>query len=105
MSELKPCPFCGGKPEKIYKSTGQTTHIECPDCHAQFPKSTNENKYDDEWNRRHVDTCTMEFATKGMMRSWWVCSNCGKAMDTIEACGGRKPPKFCGNCGAKVVRE
>lgn len=52
MSELKPCPFCGGEPEKVYRSTGQTTQIVCTGCKAQFPKSTCENAYDDAWNRR-----------------------------------------------------
>lgn len=48
-------------------------------------------------------TCRMEYQTEGMQRGWWRCSECGVAMDTIEACGGRKPPKWCGNCGARVV--
>ncbi len=48
-------------------------------------------------------TCEMEYQTDGMQRGWWKCSACGGAMDTIESCGGRKPPRFCGNCGAKVV--
>lgn len=48
-------------------------------------------------------TCRMEYQTDGMLRGWWRCSECGGAMDTIEACGGRKPPRWCGNCGAKVA--
>ena len=55
MERLKPCPFCGSQPEKVYKTGGQTTHIECPECHAQFPKSTMENRYDEAWNRRVYD--------------------------------------------------
>lgn len=47
--------------------------------------------------------CYMEYQTDGMLRGWWRCSECGGAMDTIESCGGRKPPRWCGNCGAKVV--
>ena len=56
MNKLKPCPFCGSQPERVYKSTGQTTHIECPGCRAQFPKSTCGNKYDDAWNARAATT-------------------------------------------------
>lgn len=57
-NELLPCPFCGTEPEKVYKSNGQTTHIECPNCKAQFPKSTMENRYDDAWNTRALcDEC------------------------------------------------
>lgn len=46
--------------------------------------------------------CEMRYQTDGMMRGWWKCSECHEAMDTIESCGGRKPPKWCGNCGARV---
>ena len=52
---------------------------------------------------REERTCRMEYQTDGMQCGWWKCSECGGAMDTIEACGGRKPPRWCGNCGAKVV--
>ena len=52
MIDLKPCPFCGGTPERVYKSSGQTTHIECTSCKAQFPKSTMSNRYDEAWNTR-----------------------------------------------------
>lgn len=50
----------------------------------------------------HEHTCRMEYQTEGMQRGWWKCLECGEAMDTIEACGGRKPPRWCGNCGARV---
>ena len=50
-------------------------------------------------------TCHMEYQTDGMQRGWWQCSKCGEAMDTIKSVCGRKPPKWCGNCGAKVVSE
>ena len=49
--------------------------------------------------------CEMEYATEGMKRGWWVCSECGEASDTIKACGGRVPPNFCANCGAKAVER
>ena len=49
--------------------------------------------------------CEMEYATEGMKRGWWVCSECGEASDTIKACGGRVPPNFCANCGAKAVKR
>ena len=52
FDELKPCPFCGGAADRVYKSSGQTTHIECSGCKAQFPKSTMSNRYDEAWNTR-----------------------------------------------------
>ena len=65
--------------------------------------ATDENMAKHGWVRER--TCRMEYQTEGMQRGWWKCSECGEAMDTIEACAGRKPPRWCGNCGAKVVGE
>ena len=37
IKELKPCPFCGSKNIKIYKSGMLAAHsITCEDCHAMF---------------------------------------------------------------------
>lgn len=94
-STLKPCPFYGAQPERVYKSTGQTTHIECPGCKAQFPKSTGENKYDDEWNSRVERTCKRE-PVEGVSG---VCSVCGASLP--EYMGWR----YCPMCGARVVSE
>ena len=67
MTELKPCPFCGGEAEKVYRSTGQTTQIVCKGCKAQFPKSTNANAYDDAWNTRAERTCEYADELRGMV--------------------------------------
>lgn len=107
---LLPCPFCGGEAAKIYKSGGQTTHIECTRCRAQFPKSTNECAYDEAWNTRSVTaaavmgyeaaqaerTCKREkHGTKMDGSPKLRCSLCGYGI-------GDKRWKFCPNCGAKV---
>lgn len=106
MTELKPCPFCGEQPRKVYKSSGQTTHIECPGCRAQFPRSTNENAFDDAWNTRVEKTCVIEIGS-GSTAGWWVCQSCGAPFDMVGAlaCMQKKKPNYCPNYGAKVVDD
>lgn len=111
MDELKPCPFCGGQPERVYKSTGQTTHIECTGCKAQFPKSTMTNRYDDAWNTRAERTCELgikETKFENGTFETYVCTACGYEPfrqylfdngDFIV----QPRPSYCPNCGAKVV--
>lgn len=56
--ELKPCPFCGGKPffDIVYFSNGVLEHcIACTDCDGVFIvayKDTDENDLAEAWNRR-----------------------------------------------------
>lgn len=85
-NKLLPCPFCGSEPEKVYKSNGQTTHIECPNCRAQFPKSTMTNRYDDAWNTRAGRICTCGW--HGFIDGW-----------------GHDAPNYCPNCGGRVMRD
>ena len=99
--ELKPCPFCGGKPERVYKSSGQTTHIECTGCKAQFPKSTMSNRYDEAWNTRTERTC---HETK-VDEYFHGCDSCGYVWEAFYNFGKRKRPKYCPNCGARVKKE
>ena len=99
-SDLKPCPFCGGEARKVYKSTGQTTHIECAKCKAQFPKSTMNNRYDEAWNARVERTCKrVLFKPTGVL----VCSDCGAGMP--KQLDKHCYLHYCPNCGAKVVEQ
>ena len=129
--ELKPCPFCG-KVDTLEFATRRELEDcpDFDDCEAETCGRGFCDVYDnwdcivcsvskggcgasggydecpakaiEKWNTRHESSCSMEYAKHGMMRGWWVCSACGKAMDTIEACSGKVPPRFCGNCGATV---
>jgi len=49
--EIKPCPFCGGKPElqKPFNSTYK--YVACQSCMAQGPKSVNEEYAIEWWTR------------------------------------------------------
>lgn len=105
MNKLKPCPFCGGTAKKVYKSSGQTIHIECEQCRAQFPKSTNENAYDEAWNSRAERTCCIEYHY-----GEWYCHACGQMVGTCDTASilhidgnAIELWGYCPMCGAKVV--
>lgn len=59
MSELKPCPFCGGKACMIthrFNRWPNTYSVKCLDCYVQTPLSyATEQEALNAWNRR-VDT-------------------------------------------------
>ena len=66
MSELKPCPFCGGNAEYetfrteegVFTRSKKCIYFKCKDCEAQtkaFPESVHysaEEKATEAWNRR-----------------------------------------------------
>jgi len=56
MSELKPCPFCGGEAYMIthrFYQLSNTYGVECLDCHAQtYQLYATEQKAQEAWNRR-----------------------------------------------------
>lgn len=65
---IKPCPFCGGKPEIITKGMVSNTVgiiISCLDCEANITSISNSEKYTSDkmmtinkWNRRTIiDVC------------------------------------------------
>lgn len=52
MSELKPCPFCGGKAKLL----GFTRFwVQCEPCGAQTPLYVFEDAAEEAWNRRVGD--------------------------------------------------
>ena len=63
MAELKPCPFCGGKPKIITFKHSYSRfliyQIMCFSCYTQprfFVRGETEQKAIEAWNRRVGDT-------------------------------------------------
>ena len=56
-SNLKPCPFCGGKVDKFIAPLRQTVMFVCHDCGADvcFYGGAYEPKATEKWNRRAGD--------------------------------------------------
>jgi uncharacterized Zn finger protein len=129
MSELKPCPFCGGEAEMMqWPGRGGMTIVRCPECdnisvvngrsHMFFAISrsavTDEQGMPDldaqriiaaeAWNTRAERTC--ENVGYYIDSTRFKCSNCGYNGWTKWAKDGEdRVTNYCPNCGAKVVSE
>lgn len=57
MSELKPCPFCGGKAEIITLMGVNAKYIQCENCRISTEVSGEEKILIELWNRR-IDNAT-----------------------------------------------
>lgn len=93
MSELKPCPFCGGE-ARIYMNDSDLDNIMwycmCTNDRGCNVMPITLDHYSKEaaaaaWNTRHVETCSNK---RGR------CSACGSIM--YDA------PNYCAICGRKV---
>lgn len=107
MSELLPCPFCGGEVEHQLMYDGAYSFT-CPKCGLNarwaddIARAVPEMIEDTEkfWNTRFERTCHIEHKKlEGLPVE--VCSEC----DAIVSYGMAPILAFCPNCGAKVVDE
>lgn len=115
MSELLPCPFCGGKNqwiEDIDTMLGIRWYVFCPKCGAQGGRSRTQVEAVNMWNMRATlgnGTCEMEtdhdeleLIASSHEDTWgYRCSACGWVFRYDR---GIKPD-YCPNCGRKVVSE
>lgn len=111
MTELEPCPFCGGSAkERAAFASGSTdkvgVYVECEGCGAWSKTEWGEEaekKAADAWNARSERTCT---DVEG--GDFFRCSACG--CEVMRVADGWKPLymgeiNHCPNCGAKVVSD
>lgn len=112
MSELKPCPFCGGKAMIDYgfssslNASGVFAYVFCEQCRVSGSRHTSEEQAKKAWNTRHERTCMLastQLTHHGPYGNTYhthkiVCSECRHDMpDHGESI------KYCPWCGAKVV--
>jgi Lar family restriction alleviation protein len=50
VSELKPCPFCGGRAE--IQRGAYTQYVMCLKCEVMGPNLSSDEELSDAWNRR-----------------------------------------------------
>lgn len=69
--ELKPCPFCGGKPKlEKFRWTGIEYSIICTECGCRTFESNNYNAVIKAWNtRKPVDKCVERMIKEKRMKS------------------------------------
>lgn len=102
MSELKPCPFCGGEAEMLTAESmhgGNLYGVMCNCCACHTDVFDNEAEAIAAWNTRAERTCR----NVDEEYPYFECSECG--CNAVVGYGGSGPglPNYCPNCGAKVV--
>lgn len=106
MSELKPCPFCGGEAKTMEQ---HRWWVFCPECMCDLgfegmDESGCYGHFDTEaeaveaWNTRHVETCTIECNERFANFAYRLYTlSCGHTVWTMG-----DAPNYCQTCGRKV---
>lgn len=84
MTELKPCPFCGGEAilETVDGNSPEECYIYCPECDFESGVYSEPKFIVEKWNRR-ADNCGrgMNDNPEGIDL---YCYHCGAKMDGVE---------------------
>lgn len=107
MTELKPCPFCGGEAEILTAESmngGYLFGIMCNDCRSRGDVYDTEAEAIAAWNTRAERTCTN--LANEYKHGNFRCSECGFHGWTCDECYSHPEDwSYCPQCGAKVVGE
>ena len=96
MSELLPCPFCGGEAGPTVKPyigcNGSGFTVDCEKCWASTGYYDSYEEAVAAWNTRAERTCKREI--DGL--HWYRCGECHHKPLNLN-------DNYCPSCGAKVV--
>lgn len=105
MSDLKPCPFCGGEAELTCFEAPEFW-VWCPNCKASTDAHTCKGGAIEAWNTRAERTCkvaacydTADVDSRGSNAEWYFAFTCGDELYWDEP----EPPSHCPCCGARVI--
>lgn len=113
MSELKPCPFCGGNPSS-YPGKKYSWHISCLNSGCPglaIAVENDEQKAIEAWNTRAERTCkphVKAFKIGEDLVEYQALCDCGYPVGvdgTPNLEEFESIDNYCGHCGAKVVSE
>lgn len=121
MSELKPCPCCGGEAVTITMITGSANKTRCINCGLQTLIYYDPGESQEKWNQRievqkdapgkwtieRINEHELNFKMK-VYQPIYKCSACGRItesylrFDTPIMPEDADFPYFCPNCGADM---
>ena len=109
MDKLKPCPFCGGEAHTFHN---YLWHVKCDGtggnyyCVMGFGAFVTEAEAIAAWNRR-AETVEQRTCRNVYEKGHFKCSECGHYTQArmVYRDGEPADPRYCPNCGAKVVSE
>lgn len=112
---LKPCSFCGSEAciDRVDEGAGYrswywwTVHCANRDCTCSdlCHEYATEAEAIEAWNTRHAGTCELhgcEGRISTASRPVWLC-DCGAFMAEYTDATTYRKPRYCPNCGRKVV--
>lgn len=100
MSELLPCPFCGGGAQTLRNGSWWCVACRTPFC-CDVGKFDTEAEAIEAWNTRSERTCHIVEGSRKIVLSDETelfengCSECNGYLDDFDS--------YCANCGARVT--
>lgn len=102
MSELKPCPFCGGEARLVLSRR----MVACYKCCSSTKYADSMQEAIEAWNTRAERTCHLELNSfddcRGTQHDYLGCSKCEEFISTTDSYGPHDGPFFCSNCGCEI---
>ena len=116
MSDLKPCPFCGGEARTHYVKGYELWEVSCGQCGSELSAYLSEAEAIEAWNRRvvtdtNVGSKERTAKVEDLHGKWqrrkgsdcWECSQCHAVLENDDL--GMHNFYFCYHCGANMMNK